>query len=407
VRRQALAGLFALALSGPPAVAFAQDPAPATPTPTPPPDSTAPPAAFPAPGAAAPAAGASAGTSKEDEYKQRGKALDDALDALLAIPETPAAFALGVSPETVAHPGTPRDAVAQVVAYVAPGGSVKPGLATEVAPFRPLFAKYTVDQWKAKQDVSWYEYLLDGFRLSLATAADPTAPASSAPTLIAAGARLSIVDQRDYRRNDAYVAAVRDALTKCFPDQVTPGQGGTSFQAVQIAGDCRLDLDKALEQAKKLLTSGFRLEVAAAIVTAQTQPPFQADWRSTQIWAAADYAFSIGTVGLAGAADWHDDVLNERVSSQSLGARINLGTSRGSWTASALYGRFGQTTTDKHSDIKYGTTLDGKIASYVVLRAGLQGIRDLDAHTNSLLFLVSLATANGDPVFSRVFGAQP
>jgi hypothetical protein len=348
------------------------------------------------------------GAQAEDtgaQFKRRAKDLDDALNELLTIPETPAAFALGVSSEAVAHPGTLRDAAAHVVAYVGPGGSVKPGFAAEIAPFRPLFVEYDIDQWVTRANV--VAHLLDGFRVSLATAADPSAAAGAdAPTLIAAGARLSIVDDRDYRNQPAFVSGVRDALKKCFPEggAVKPGEGGSHFQSVPIASECDASLDKSLDALKTLLQTGHRLEIASALTVVQSNPPFSADWRGTRVWLAYDYAFGVGSAGAALEADWLPDRQKRQTLSESAGARVALGKGISSWSASAVYDRRATTPDDSDDVVKYGMSLAVKIGTLAIVRAGVQGTHAFGDKTNSALFLLSVATANDEALFSKVFG---
>jgi hypothetical protein len=351
--------------------------------------------------------GADPGAGGTEEYDRRTKELDERLDNLLAIPEIPAAFALGVSTETVAHPGTLRDAVAAVTAHLGTDGSLEPGLAVEGAPLRPLFLKYDVDEWKEKP---WWWQPIDSLRLSLATASDPAAAAgTNAPTLASAGFRVSIIDQRDYRNNSTFVRQVRTALTSCFPGggKAKPGDGGKNPSRVVVAGPCEADLTKTLDDLSKTLKNGHRLELDAAVTFAQSQPATSVDWRSARLWAAWDWAFGAGTVGAALDAQLRDPGGGaSRVSDATVGIRAALGQEAVSWSVSALLGEIGQTPDDHNPVFRYGSALSLKVARYGVARAGLQGSHDFDNGVDSAILSVSLAAANGETIFSRAYTSR-
>jgi len=217
-KRAAVAGL--IALLGSHAIALAQAPIPAG-------GAVAPtPAADTAPSGASDGAAVREPTKSEVEkdLARNLEALNDSIDNLLAIPQTPAAFAVGATGEAVARPGTLRDATLQLATLYDANGDLKPGFNGEFAPFRVLFQDQTLADWQKNANAA--NRLLDSVRLSLATARDSAATGTEAPTLVSLGLRLSFLDDRDYRRNGAFIKAVKNALITCFPDQVTPSGGG-------------------------------------------------------------------------------------------------------------------------------------------------------------------------------------
>jgi len=319
----------------------------------------------------------------------------------MAIPEIPAAFALGISVDTVAHPGTVRDAVAALTAHIGSDGEVKPGLAVEAAPFRPLFEKYDVDEWSSS--TQWMR-IADSLRLSLATSTDPNAPAgTTSPTLAAAGLRVAIIDQRDYRYNATFIKWVRTALAACGPGpgQMKPGEGGAAYSTGTLQKDCADKLGVVLKDLDKTLTSGHRLELDAALTFAQGQPATDVSWRSAHFWLAYDYGFGSGTVGGAGDVLLHDDDAGNQVTDYSVGARLSIGQPKVSWSASALLGSSARTSAQRDVLFRYGLALAVKMTSYGIIKAGIQGSHDFDSHADGAILFVNLSAATGDSIFQE------
>ncbi len=121
----------------------------------------------------------------EREMQRRLRALNETLDDLLSIPETPAAFAIGTTGEAVARPGTLRDAALEVVSLYDADGDLKPGFSGEFAPFRILNEDATVDEWLKNANLG--RHILDSVRLSLATAKDPAGTGDDAPVWFHSG----------------------------------------------------------------------------------------------------------------------------------------------------------------------------------------------------------------------------
>lgn len=385
-------------------------PPPVVPGSSPPPEGTSAPAvvapdapsalAFPAPGGVEPAgadapAAANAGVTLEDRAKQ----LDDEITSLLAIPEAPAAFALGISTETVAHPGDLRDAAAQLTTLLGPGGKILPGVAVEVAPFRSLYEHRTLEEWQAH--ATWQDHLLDGFRLSIATASDPSARGvTDAPPLLSGGARLSLLDDRDYRHRPEFISGTRAALARCFPARVTPGKGGSDFSSV-VLPDCK-DLPATLQALQqKYLSTGHRLELAGAVVAADRGVTSGADWRATRLWVTYEYAFGAPALGAAADVTWRDDASGEKVRDLHLGGRLSVTTGAETWSVAAAYARVAAGTEVAHDAANFGATLGFKVGGWGVVRSGLQGTRDVDAKQTDLTAIVTVAAATGETLFTK------
>jgi hypothetical protein len=407
-----------VSIGGPPpsgAAALATAPAPASAPAFPAPGAAAPDAssaapataptpasqpAFPAPGAAtlgAPAAPAPP-PSAADALQTRSAALDATINGLLDIPQAPAAFTLGIASDKVARPGDLRDAAAHVTMLLGPGGKIVPGAAMEVAPLRSLSAHLTIDEWHARADLA--HRLLDSIRLSIATAADPAAAGvPDAPPLIAAGARLSLIDERDYRNQPGFIADMRKALAACFPDRVTPeGEGGKHFSSIAaIKPDCQ-SLDTLTDRLREqYLTRGHRLELASALVASDRALTASARWQSTRVWAAYEYGLGAPAVGLAAQYDRRRDLSGKTVNDVHLGGQAHITTTEIVCSLALGYARVD----DDHDALDFGGSLSLKVQRWGILRAALQGTRDFGAKTTDVIALIAFATANDETFFSR------
>ena len=240
--------------------------------------------------------------------KQR---LKDTLDQLSGVPETPAAFSLGISAEAVAHPASIHEAVAELKTILGPDGELVPGAALEVAPLYRLMSAVTYQEWR---DSVWRP-ILGSLRFSLATASDPATPAGeSAPVLLAVGARLGF-DGTDPRYHAAAVDAIQDALVSCAPGRIQPAGDG---RATAVTGnDCDYEKqEQKNHQGPERCRAESRRRHRVRKPTAATKTPIGVDGRT---WVAADYKNAGGSAWAGGgrrtgekAGDWKRPPLSFR-----------------------------------------------------------------------------------------------
>lgn len=153
---------------------------------------------------------------KEDMVKEKLKAdaeaLDEKLEELFNVPQTPAAQALGLTGDAIQHPDTIKDVSLQVFAALSEGADLSQGVALEFAPFRQLvFKNLSLDKF---QDLSDGELALSSLSFSLAALDQPNATIPG--TSYAFGVRIAPIDQTDYRRNHDYITSVYSNLDSCL-----------------------------------------------------------------------------------------------------------------------------------------------------------------------------------------------
>ncbi len=357
------------------------------------------------PGATLPAAATDAheaADSKEEAIFNASKQrIDATLDDLLEVPETPAAFTLGLSPDVVARPSSLKEVAGALKTIIGADGKLVPGAAIEVAPFYRLVTRdATAEDWV--KDV--YRPLLGGFRLSLATASDPRASDSgNAPTLVALGARLGI-DTTDIRYHANAVTELRRTLASCAPAQTLPGGAEGQVTHLELQPNCEF------EKREKSLTSelsGIRAELAGtATFVDRREGDAQAELRAWRGWVAVEGRTS-ANFGAGLAADYElvrqpgPDLHNVRG-----GARLNLDTTVVDASLGAAYVRRSRAE-DGDNWLELGGSASAKLSSLGLLTVGVQLSRSLEDDRRDLIALVALSTASGEPLVSKYFDMKP
>lgn len=223
--------------------------------------------------------------------------LDDRVNELMTVPETPASAMLDVGSDAIARPAEVREAAAHLLSAFTVDGRIRPGVAIELAPVRLLRRDaYARRAWPGAHEAaasSYGERLGESLRLSVATAMDVTGAEESQDTLVAFGLRVSLIDTMDYRYNTAAIGRVRTLLASAFPRQVTPG-GGDDPHAFTSVDPAELDaeLDRALAEAYDAMRVGHRLELAFAGVLsagALADAADEVELRSLRAWLAYEW----------------------------------------------------------------------------------------------------------------------
>lgn len=123
----------------------------------------------------------------------------------LSVPESPAFTALGVTPETVVRPESPRAFATALLNGADPNGNLQTGLAVEMAPFL-LFAGDDLTIDKYRKPGNYLERFAARTQFSLATTKGTSEDDES--VRVALGLRLTPWDDGDPRLDES--------LTKCF-----------------------------------------------------------------------------------------------------------------------------------------------------------------------------------------------
>jgi hypothetical protein len=201
-----------------------------------------------------------------------------------AIGAVPAFAALGLSPETVTHPSTPRDLAAALLNGVDPNGVVQHGIAIETAPFRMLPMRTDIDAYRA----SALTRLLYNFSLSGAT----SKASDKGDALQMAIGFSAILYQSE--NHDPLLDRTLKTRFKEINDQY-PMQGVGTFDAPLP------DEDEGAATAFKKLAADFRKRSWAGIVwSAAIAPTWQSESGKTSDLSSSGFtawsAFSYGVI---------------------------------------------------------------------------------------------------------------
>ena len=361
------------------------------------------PGALPPPGVAVPPASPTAPTAPADNaqrFDASAKRIDKTLDDLLEVPETPAAFALGLSADVVARPSSLKEVAGALKTVVGSNGKLLPGAALELAPFYRLVTRdVTAEKWATE----WYRPLLSGFRLSLATAADPRATdPDNAPTLVALGARLGI-DTTDIRFHREAVEALRQELIKCAPAPTLPSGKEGEVTHLELTPACEFEKK---EEALTSNLSGIRAELASTLTFADRQvTDTDAELRAVRAWGAFEGRTS-ATFG-AGIAGDYELIRQPGPNIHNLrgGARVNLDTTAVDGSFGIAYVR--RTQADKGENwFDVGGSVSAKVSSLGSLSIGVQMARSLDDNRRDLIALLAITSASGESLVSKYFGPK-
>lgn len=405
-------------------ICFAQGPAPTPPpagtpatetgaaAPTAPPTTDA--AALEAAAAAAapkPNAGAAAPFADNAKakaiYQDSKERVQKQIDDLLEVPETPAAFALGLSADVVARPTTLREATGSIKTIIGADGKLIPGAAIEVAPLYATFTRdKTVEQWKA----DWFQTFLSSFRISVATASDPkAADPDNAPTLLAVGARLGY-DGTDPRYHAHAVEKLEEGLAKCAADRETNLFKDTNEGEAASVMKPECAFGKLEEEVVSSL-SGLRFELAGTTIYADRAGATDAEtnYRGWQGWLASEYRFS-GDTGVGLGVDYRLDVVpGPNPNAFRAGARFNRESDLFTVSLAGAYATRTASTDDTERDnwLDVGATLAAKINDTAALSLGAQWQKNIDRDQSDLIILLAITNSAGEPVFERHVPVAP
>jgi hypothetical protein len=149
----------------------------------------------------------------------------------LSVPESPAATVLGVTPNTIVRPGTPREFATSLLNGLDQNGNLQTGLALDTAPFM-LFngANVTLQDYNS----GYLTRLLSRTQFSLAATKGASADDTSAR--LALGFNLTLLDKGDARVYHPDRGPEGDVLT-CFKANIKPPREPSSANPSQAERD--------------------------------------------------------------------------------------------------------------------------------------------------------------------------
>ena len=202
--------------------------------------------------------------TKEQVLKEQASELDEKLKALFDVPETPAAEALGVTGDAISHPETVKDVALQVLAAVSDNADISQGVALELAPFRTAVYKGTLSDFS---HMSYAQHLAGSLAFSLAAISQPGGV--DAGVRYSFGFRAPFLDDRDYRRNDAYRSGVESNLTSCARKLMGTANASKEPMDTNTAALIRDDLQQIQKDIDAWVASAVNVETAKHLLAAE------------------------------------------------------------------------------------------------------------------------------------------
>jgi hypothetical protein len=245
-----------------------------------------------------------------------------------AVPDAPAFVLLDVEPSIIVRPTTVKELAATVSEFASSGNiSLPRAFAVEFSPALLIGGKgLSLSRYQSKP-------ALYRFRVSVATRRPED---SASPTQVAAGLRVSLIDEADLRMNPDYLQTATDIAGQVNDVYVAArrrtGPPPTPIELTSTEEDSITKLRAPLVELWENKKWNSRvLDVAAGIV-AQGQDSLGRDLRSTQLAAWGTFGTGFGSWGqlLLGArvASQRDSVTDEFGTVGNLAGRFYVGTNR-------------------------------------------------------------------------------
>lgn len=208
----------------------------------------------------------------------------------LAVPETPAFYALGLTPESVSRPASPRALALDLLNGLDKNGNFQTGIALATAPYL-LFAgdRLTINEYRKDPDFSWIRLAA---RTQLSVATTKGTDSEDKAVRAALGFRIIPYDLGDPRQN-------RD-LDKCFtgiPLPPPPKPGETLEDRDKKFNDeiktrLQREVKVCRENHEKLYWNASAWELGAAPTWIQKEgSKDQTKWGGATFWTSYAYGF--------------------------------------------------------------------------------------------------------------------
>lgn len=207
----------------------------------------------------------------------------------LAVPETPAFYALGLTPEVVSRPASPRELAADLLNGLDENGNFQTGIALATVPYL-LFAgdRLTIKKYREDEAFSWIR-LAARSQVSIATTKGTDSEDKAARAAL--GIRVVPYDLGDPRQH-------RD-LDVCFTDiELPPLKEGETFQEREkrFVDDFKAHLQRQAqacrEKDEKQYWNATAWELGAAPTWIQEEgTQGQTKWGGATFWTSFAYGF--------------------------------------------------------------------------------------------------------------------
>lgn len=208
----------------------------------------------------------------------------------LAVPETPAFYALGLTPETVSRPASPRALAADLLNGLDENGNFQSGIALATVPYLLLAGdRLTIKAYRANEGFSWIRLLA---RSQLSVATTKGTDSADKATRAALGIRVvpyDLGDPRQHRDLDACFTAIP------LPPPPKPGETleerENKFNA-EIAARLQREAQACREKDDKQYWNASAWELGAAPTWIQEEgTQGQTKWGGATFWTSYAYGF--------------------------------------------------------------------------------------------------------------------
>jgi hypothetical protein len=221
---------------------------------------------------------------------EEGTDISQAIDGLM-VPESPAFAILGVTPQSITRPGTPRELAVSVLQGLDAKGHPQDGLAIDTAPYLLFFGNdITLRDYQGSKKIQ----RLSGIQLSLATAKG-TGDNDQAMR-VAAGLRWTIWDDGNPRLDSDLNKCIdqphKEALTKYPPKSAIETADEQEERKAKIATfvESRAKLCRAASLARNWNKSAMDVGIASSwINTNSTNDRYDSD--GLGVWTSLSYGF--------------------------------------------------------------------------------------------------------------------
>ena len=184
----------------------------------------------------------------------------------LSVPESPAFVVLGVTPQTITRPTSPRSLATSLLNGVDQNGNFQTGFALDTSPYMLYWGnKLTIQEY---QDSRWKQFLA---RTTLSVGTTKGTTSSDSATRLAVGIRFTIFDKGDPRLDEQYledldkaVQAVLDATTPVPPGSSTEDVDKHEKALTELIKNKTGPIDTARENARKANWNKSSMVVAFA-----------------------------------------------------------------------------------------------------------------------------------------------
>ena len=215
------------------------------------------------------------------------------LNGDLAVPDSPAFTVLGVTPDTVTHPTTPKEFATSFLNGVDERGHFQTGLALDFVPFLTFFGQQT--NLKEYADHPFTRFLART-QVSFATAKGITDEDKS--TRLALGLRMTIFDKGDPRLDDMLEACYKEAdgTPSLNADALIPSRTRTKEQndeQLVKRGALYAELTKSCDDAARKRNwnaSGWIVGLAPSWIS-KTGETKNFEWNGGGFWSTIAYGF--------------------------------------------------------------------------------------------------------------------